>query len=145
MRLELPGHEPIEVPRHLEGDAHRLAEGVAALAQVGVVEPSGTFPFDLFVVTALAFFMARALCNQKVLAGRLPANDLTAEREVSEWRAVAVRQAAHYGLLPETAGEMADAVTARAEERQLFRLFNLPEGWAPARIAQQQIITQRES
>lgn len=62
-----------------------------------------------------------------VAAGR--AIDPEAEREIDDWRRLVLQQSTIFGLLPEGDEESPDAITVRAEERRLYALFNLPEGW----------------
>ena len=77
---------------------------------------------------------ARAAHGLDVAAGR--AIDPEAEREIDDWRRLVLQQSTIFGLLPEGDEESPDAITVRAEERRLYALFNLPEGWIPRHLVE---------
>ncbi len=126
----------LAAPASLRADAERLRDAVApTLTRVGVLEPRYADAFDLLCASALAFFSLRAAYNADVAAGRLSPDDREAEHELGEWRRLVVRQCAGFGLLPDPPDEAPDAITVRAEERRVYRLFDLPEGWAPTHLS----------
>jgi len=126
----------LAAPASLRADAERLRDAVApTLTRVGVLEPRYADAFDLLCASALAFFSLRAAYNADVAAGRLSPDDREAEHEPGEWRRLLVRQCAGFGLLPDAPDEAPDAITVRAEERRVYRLFDLPEGWAPTHLS----------
>ena len=125
-------------PASLRADAERLREAVApTLTRVGMLQPKYADAFELLCASALAFFSLRAAYNADVAAGRAAPDDRDAEHELGQWRRLVVRQCADFGLLPAPSDEAPDAITVRAEEWRVYRLFDLPEGWAPTHFAEQ--------
>ena len=122
-------------PDALKADVRQLSDALRpTLTRLGQLEPKHTLAFELYLSSVLGYFSLRAAHALDVAAGRVI--DPDAERELDDWRRLVLRQSAIFGLLPDSDDESPDAITVRAEDRRLYALFNLPEGWIPRHLVE---------